>query len=282
MIYMSSRQEWLPVCWGTGRSAEVALPDRSRPLEEEGYGRGYKSVAGLDEVGRGPLAGPVVAAAVILPRKPYHPGIRDSKLLTRKKRENLSVWIKENSLTWGVGIVEPAEIDQINILQASLLAMAYAMKKLDPFPDYLLIDGIHEIPLAFLMAEGKRAAEDGGWRVEDRSSIFDPRSSGLPAQRAVKHGDRLCLSVAAASIVAKVARDEIMMEYDRLYPGYGFAAHKGYGSQAHLAALSRYGPSAIHRRSFRPVRESADSASKDQPEESHQRSAVSLRKGGED
>lgn len=201
-------------------------------LEEEGYGRGFKYVAGLDEVGRGPWAGPVVAAAVVLPRGVSHPGIKDSKLLTARKREALAPWIKENAVAWGLGIVSVEEIDKINILQASLLAMSLALREIRPLPDYLLIDGNHKIPVEFLS---------------------DPHA--LPFQRAIKKGDRLSVSIAAASIVAKVARDRIMVEYDRLYPEYGFGQHKGYGCAMHLAALSRYGPSPIHRRSFRPVRE---------------------------
>ncbi len=202
-------------------------------LEEEGYGRGFKYVAGLDEVGRGPWAGPVVAAAVVLPRGVSHPGIKDSKLLTARKREALAPWIKENAVAWGLGIVSVEEIDKINILKASLLAMSLALREIRPFPDYLLIDGPHEIPVEYL----KTGAEV------------------LPHQRAIKKGDLLSVSIAAASIVAKVARDQMMVEYDRLYPGYGFGQHKGYGCPVHLAALSRYGPSPIHRRSFRPVRE---------------------------
>ena len=202
-------------------------------LEEEGYGRGFKYVAGLDEVGRGPWAGPVVAAAVVLPRGVSHPGIKDSKLLSARKREALAPWIKENAVAWGLGIVSVEEIDKINILQASLLAMSLALREIRPLPDYLLIDGPHEIPAEYLKT---------GVEV-------------LPHQRAIKKGDRLSVSIAAASIVAKVARDQMMVEYDRLYPGYGFGQHKGYGCPVHLAALSRYGPSPIHRRSFRPVRE---------------------------
>jgi len=220
-------------------------------FEEEAYARGYQSVAGLDEVGRGPWAGPVVAAAVIFPRGIRDPEIRDSKLLTAGKREELATRIKESAVAWGLGIVGPEEIDRINILQASLLAMAQALRQLQQVPDYLLIDGPHEIPVEYL----KTGAEDRGWRMENRSSIFDPRSSVLPHQRAIKKGDQLSISISAASIVAKVARDQMMVEFDRLYPEYGFAQHKGYGSAAHLAALQRCGPSPIHRRSFRPVRD---------------------------
>ena len=220
--------------------AELAsLSLAMRGLEEEGYGQGFTCIAGLDEVGRGPWAGPVVAAAVTLPRGLIHPDIKDSKLLTARKREALAPWIKENALAWGLGVVSSEEIDKINILQASLLAMAIAFKQLRPPPDCLLIDGSHKIPWEYL--------KDGNGRMKAENI--------LPHQRAIKKGDQLSISIAAASIVAKVARDQMMVDLDRLYPEYGFARHKGYGSPSHLAALSRYGPSPIHRRSFRPVRE---------------------------
>lgn len=223
-------------------------------LEEEGYGCGYQCVAGLDEVGRGPWAGPVVAAAVVLPRGVRHPEINDSKLLSARRREALATWIKERAVAWGLGTVGAEEIDRINILNASLLAMAIAFKQLRPLPDYLLIDGPHKIPVEFLKAIGNRQ------RALGEEEVLLPDASCLmpafPVQRAVKKGDRLSISIAAASIVAKVARDQMMVEFDRLYPEYGFARHKGYGSAAHSAALSRYGPAPIHRRSFRPVRES--------------------------
>jgi ribonuclease HII len=206
-------------------------------LEQEGYERGFRRIAGLDEVGRGPWAGPVVAAAVVLPRGIIHSKIRDSKLLRPRRREELALWIKQKALAWAVGIIGPEEIDRINILKATLLAMAVAVKQLEPGPDLLLIDGAHTIPLAFLKAEGT------------------PRA--FPFQRAIKKGDRICHSIAAASIVAKVARDQIMVEYDRLYPDYGFGQHKGYGSLAHSDALKRLGPSPIHRLSFKPVRDCA-------------------------
>jgi ribonuclease HII len=218
-----------------------------RKLEEEGYSRGFKYIAGLDEVGRGPLAGPVVAAAIILRRNERHPGIKDSKMLRAEKREELSVWIKENAVAWGVGIVDVEQIDHINILKASLLAMATAFKQLNPVPDFLLIDGSHPIPVEFLNLP---TVEDFQNELNDLQ-----RLERLPCQRAIHKGDRLCLSIAAASIVAKVERDRIMMEYDKVYPEYGFGKHKGYSCPIHLAALLRYGPSPIHRRSFRPVRE---------------------------
>ncbi|TAJ98480.1 ribonuclease HII [bacterium] len=230
-------------------------------FEEEAYARGYQSVAGLDEVGRGPWAGPVVAAAVIFPRGIRDPEIKDSKLLTARKREELATRIKEGAVAWGLGIVGPEEIDRINILNASLLAMSIAFKQLRPLPDYLLIDGIHKIPWEFLVENNRQQAppeadqplaETGNRQQGVGEGIFTP---ALPFQRAIKKGDRLSISIAAASIVAKVARDQMMVEFDRLYPEYGFARHKGYGSAAHLAALSHHGPAPIHRRSFRPVRD---------------------------
>lgn len=237
---MKGSQSWL--------SAEMASPLRPGELEEEGYGRGFKCVAGLDEVGRGPLAGPVVAAAVVFPRGVAHPRIADSKLLVSKERETLSSWIQKNALSWGLGVVSHDEIDRLNILQASLLAMAEAVRQLDPAPDYLLIDGPHKIPLEYL----RRVQEVQD--VQTDLNGFRPFEQ-MPSQRAIKKGDRLCLSIAAASIVAKVARDRLMTEFDKLYPEYGFGKHKGYSSRFHLAALGRHGPSPIHRTSFRPVRE---------------------------
>jgi len=229
---MRGDQKWL--------SAELAPPAPTDDIEAEAYVLGFKCVAGLDEVGRGPWAGPVVAAAVVLPRGLTHPDIKDSKLLSPRKREALAPWIKENAVAWGVGAVDPEEIDRINILNASLLAMAQALKQLRPTPDYLLIDGPHKIPLEFL-------------KVSNPSTL---KPSNLePYQRAIKKGDRLSLSIAAASIIAKVARDQIMMEYDRFYPEYGFGRHKGYGSLFHRIALRRSGPSPIHRRSFKPVQQ---------------------------
>lgn len=237
MAGMKGSQSWL--------SAEMASPVRPGELEEEGYGRGFQCVAGLDEVGRGPLAGPVVAAAVVLLRGVAHPRITDSKLLAPKEREVLSSWIQENALSWGLGVVGHEEIDRLNILQASLLAMAQAVQQLDPAPDYLLIDGSHKIPVEFFQ------------RVQTGLSALNgfKRFEQMPFQKSIRKGDRICLSIAAASIVAKVARDRMMTEFDKLYPEYGFGKHKGYTSRSHLAALGRHGPSPIHRASFKPVRD---------------------------
>ncbi|MPZ78222.1 MAG: ribonuclease HII [Deltaproteobacteria bacterium] len=216
-------------------SEEFERPIPQGAIEEVSYLRGFRCIAGLDEVGRGPLAGPVVAAAVVLPRGFTHVDIKDSKLLTAEQREKLSPVIRESALSWGVGVVEVEEIDRINILQASLLAMVKAFRALTPLPDCLLIDGNQMIPAEFFQ--------------------LTPISKQLPQQRTVVRGDQLCLSIAAASILAKVSRDTLMVELDKSYPEYGFASHKGYSCVTHMEALRRFGPSPIHRRSFKPVRD---------------------------
>lgn len=200
------------------------LPPDTLAFERIAHSQGFQSVAGVDEVGRGPLAGPVMAAAVILPRGLHIPGIDDSKKLSPFKREILFEVITAKALSIGIGIVEPEVIDNINILQATRLAMLNAVEQLTPKPDYLLIDGI------------------------------TPINTGIP-QKTVKKGDSLSLSIAAASIIAKVTRDRLMVEMDLLYPGYGFAGHKGYGSALHMAAIRRLGPSPIHRLTFGGVKE---------------------------
>jgi ribonuclease HII len=217
-------------------SEEFSRPLQFIEVEEQGYLRGFQSIAGLDEVGRGPLAGPVIAAAVVLPRGFKYPGIKDSKLMTADQREAMATIIKAHALCWAIGMVEVEEIDRINILSASLLAMAKAVVSLKPPPDYLLIDGKETIP-------------PGWFRTDER------RAGSLPEQKTLVKGDQRCVSIAAASILAKVARDEIMVELDKKYPEYGFAIHKGYSSAAHLEALRRAGPCPIHRKSFAPVRD---------------------------
>jgi ribonuclease HII len=187
------------------------------------FTRGLRLVAGVDEVGRGPLAGPVVAAAVILdPARPID-GLADSKKLSEARREALAPIIRERALAWALGRAEVEEIDAINILQASLLAMRRAVLALPVAPEFALIDGNRcpELP--------------------------------CPAEAVVK-GDSRVAAISAASIIAKVARDREMVELDGLYPGYGLAGHKGYPSPAHLAALERLGVTPIHRHSFAPVR----------------------------
>ncbi|MCX4194061.1 ribonuclease HII [Methylophaga sp. OBS1] len=179
-------------------------------------------VAGVDEVGRGPLAGPVVTAAVILdPDNPIH-GLADSKKLTEKRRELLEPLIKEKALAWSLGRAEPVEIDELNILQASLLAMKRAVESLTITPQHVLVDGIHAPAL--------------------NCSVTT-----------VIKGDQSEPAIAAASILAKVARDREMVELEALYPGYGFAKHKGYPTKQHQQALLELGVTDIHRRSFSPV-----------------------------
>ena len=213
-----------------------------RSYEEESYGRGYQEIAGVDEVGRGPLAGPVVAAAVIFPRGYAHPEIKDSKLLTAKQRDTMADVIRVEARSWALGVVNVAEIDRLNILQASLLAMVKALAALRVKVDCVLIDGNQTIPLNLF-----------------RTGKFN--AGRFLYQRSIIKGDQRCLSISAASILAKVARDRIMARLDRKYPEYGFAAHKGYSCATHFDALRRYGPSAVHRKSFRPVRMLSDDGS---------------------
>ena len=215
-------------------SEDFDRPVRQGAIERQSYSRGFTCVAGVDEVGRGPLAGPVVAAAVVLPQGFTHSDIKDSKVLTSEQRERLLPSIRESALCWGVGVVEVEEIDRINILQASLLAMSKAFRALRPVPDCLLIDGNQQIPAEYFKTNA----------VLKQS----------PFQRTIIKGDQLCVSIAAASILAKVARDTMMVEFDKTYPEYGFAYHKGYSCIPHVEALRRFGPSPIHRRSFKPVR----------------------------
>jgi ribonuclease HII len=197
--------------------------DRSA-YERELTAQGRARIAGVDEAGRGPLAGPVVSAAVILPTGFRSEQINDSKQLTPKRRELLYDSIYADAVAIGVGIVDPVEIDRINILQAAKLSMAIAVANLNPPPDQLLIDGNFSIP------------------------------SDVPQQSIVK-GDSLSVSIAAASIVAKVSRDRIMHRYHIDYPQFGFDRHKGYPTKAHKTAIAHHGPSMIHRFSFKGVRE---------------------------
>ncbi|MEJ2360377.1 MAG: ribonuclease HII [Gammaproteobacteria bacterium] len=183
----------------------------------------YQYIAGVDEVGRGPLAGPVVAAAVILdPARPIE-GLADSKALSETRREHLAELIRERALAWAIGRAECEEIDRINILQASLLAMRRAVLGLQPQPEFALVDG--------------------------------NRCPELPCQsEAIIKGDASVAVISAASILAKVSRDREMVALEQEYPGYGFASHKGYPTKAHLAALARLGVTPLHRRSFGPVK----------------------------
>jgi len=192
--------------------------------ENQARCRGFSQIAGTDEVGRGPLAGPVVAAAVILPETLPELGITDSKRLTAKKRETIYEQIYQYASSVGVGIVDPVEIDRINILQAAFAAMAMALYNLSPAPDFILVDGNLSLPV------------------------------DVP-QKAIPKGDRLSISIAAASIIAKVTRDRMMAVYAMDYPEYDFAANKGYPTQSHKSAIKIHGSSPIHRMSFKGVAE---------------------------
>ena len=188
-------------------------------IENGLYCEGFKTICGVDEAGRGPLAGPVCAAAVILPRDLEIPGLTDSKKLSDKKRRELFPVIKEQAIAYGVAFASHEEIDEINILQATYLAMERALAQLSVGPDIALIDG-------------------------NRAKDF-----GLPVRTVVK-GDSLSANIAAASILAKVTRDDLMLELAEQYPQYGFEVHKGYGTRAHYEALRRFGATPVHRATF--------------------------------
>lgn len=200
------------------------MDSRRDHFEREAWKQGFSKIAGVDEAGRGPLAGPVVAAAAILPRSFSLPDLDDSKKLSAAKREKLFHAIYQQAVSIGIGIVDPAEIDRINILQAALSGMRIAVDNLTPVPDYLLIDGTFSI------------------------------KSPVP-QKVIKHGDSRSCSIAAASIIAKVTRDRIMGWYDMEFPEFGFRKNKGYSTEAHRSALDTHGTCPIHRKSFRGVRE---------------------------
>ena len=197
-------------------------------FESLARGRGFVAPAGVDEAGRGPLAGPVAAAAVILPPDYRNNLINDSKALTHARRERAFSEICKDAVGYAVAFADPEEIDTINILQASLLAMRRAVEALPLPPDFLFVDGNRRIPCG-------------------RSILC-----GI-CQTPLVGGDGRCLSVAAASILAKVSRDQVMAEFDLEYPGYGFATHKGYPTAAHFEAIRKLGPCPIHRKTFRGV-----------------------------
>ncbi len=207
--------------------AKVAVSQAPTFIEEERLRvQGYRFIAGVDEVGRGPLAGPVVAAAAILPledRPSWLHLLRDSKQLTPQRREFLFDCIQKDGISFGVGIVSHEVVDEQGIVAATRLAMRYAVDQLPGFPDFLLLDFVR---------------------------LPDVRIS----QKSIVNGDGLCLSIAAASIIAKVTRDRIMVQLDRQFPGYGLVRNKGYGTPEHIEGLQRLGPCPLHRRTFAPVR----------------------------
>lgn len=188
-------------------------------IEQSWFDKGYKVICGVDEAGRGPLAGPVCAAAVVLPPNVQIPGLNDSKKLSDKKRRELFPIIKEQSIAYAIAFADHKLIDEINILQATFYAMEQAITQLPVKPDLALIDGNRE------------------------------RDFGVPVQTVV-HGDSLSASIAAASVLAKVTRDDLMLEMAQAYPQYGFEIHKGYGTKAHYEALAQNGPCPIHRMTF--------------------------------
>ncbi len=202
------------------KEEEVERLNKLSEYEKNLYLKGYKNIAGIDEAGRGPLAGPVVAAAVILPRGCMLEGVNDSKKVSEKKREKLYDDIINAAIAWGVGIIDNNVIDEINILNATRKAMHIAIDKLKTKPDYILIDAEKKVD-----------------------------TNNIPYLPIIK-GDSLSISIAAASIIAKVTRDRIMREYDKVFPVYGFEKHKGYGTKAHVEAIRANGLCMIHRKSF--------------------------------
>ena len=204
------------------KAERAAHFEEMQSFERAAKQKGYRMIAGIDEVGRGPLAGPVVAAAVILPEGMEDIGLDDSKKLSAKKREEIFEMIKEQAVAIGIGIVDAFTIDTINIYEASKVAMKRAIELLPEQPDYLLIDAM---------------------RLD----------TGIPEEGIIK-GDAKSISIAAASIVAKEVRDQMMKDYEQLYPGYGFAQNAGYGTKTHIEGLEKLGPTPIHRMTFAPVK----------------------------
>lgn len=191
-----------------------------KKMDKEFYDKGIKYIAGIDEAGRGPLAGPVVVASVILPQDSMIEGINDSKKISEAKREKLYEIITKEAISYGVGIIYQDEIDEINILQATKKGLTESIKQMSIKPNIIMVDALSGID-----------------------------TLGIPYKSIIK-GDAKCYSIAAASIIAKVTRDRIMREWDKIYPEYGFGSHKGYGTAKHIAAIKEVGPCPIHRRTF--------------------------------
>lgn len=194
--------------------------EKLKEIEKEWYQKGAKRICGIDEAGRGPLAGPVVVAAVIMPEDSMIEGVNDSKKVSEKKREKLYDEITSNAIAWGVGIIDQKEIDKINILNATKKGLTKALTELVEKPDIILVDALTGID-----------------------------TLGIPYQSIIK-GDAKSYSIAAASIIAKVTRDRIMRQWDELYPEYGFEKHKGYGTKTHIEAIKNYGICPLHRKTF--------------------------------
>ena len=203
------------------KEKEIERLTKLKEIEEKIYNsKEVKYICGIDEAGRGPLAGPVVIAAVIMPRNSMIEGVNDSKKVSEKKREKLYEEITSSSIAWAVGIIDQNEIDDINILNATKKGLTQALTELEQGPDIILVDALTKID-----------------------------TLGIPYESIIK-GDAKSYSIAAASIVAKVTRDRIMRQWDEIYPQYGFEKHKGYGTAAHIAAIKEYGLCPIHRKSF--------------------------------
>ena len=202
------------------KEKEEARLIKLKEIEKGFFNRGIHFIAGIDEAGRGPLAGPVVVASVILEPNSMIEGINDSKKISENKREKLYDIITKEAISYGVGIVTQDEIDEINILQATKKGLTMAIQQMETKPNLILVDALNGID-----------------------------TLGIPYQSIIK-GDAKCYSISAASIIAKVTRDRIMREWDKVYPEYGFASHKGYGTAKHIAAIKEYGPCPLHRRSF--------------------------------
>ena len=191
-----------------------------KEIENKWNAEGMKYICGIDEAGRGPLAGPVVVAAVIMPEDSMIEGVNDSKRVSEKKREKLYEEITSQAISWGIGIIHQDEIDDINILNATKKGLTIALQELKVKPDIILVDALTGI-----------------------------NTLGIPYQSIIK-GDAKCYSIAAASIIAKVTRDRIMRQWDEIYPMYGFEKHKGYGTKAHIEAIKKYGICSLHRKTF--------------------------------
>lgn len=202
------------------KEQEIERLNKLKEFERNLYSIGIKNIVGIDEAGRGPLAGPVVVGAVIMKQESFIEGVNDSKKISEKKRERLYEQITEEAIAWSVGIVDQKEIDEINILNATKKALKMAIMNLQVKPERIVVDALEHID-----------------------------TCGIPYTSIIK-GDAKVYSISAASIIAKVTRDRMMREYDEIYPEYGFAGHKGYGTAKHIQALKEFGPCALHRRSF--------------------------------